>query len=134
MTTGKTIALVNPWWVLYSAPTIWEIEWTFPKPFKNDIPAKQDPTCIPPLANIFSGSSTALINDFEIKESPSNAAPSHIGLNPGTQYPSIACIKASAPVHAVKLDGNPIVNSGSINAKDGLTSGCHIQNFIPSFK
>ena len=75
-----------------------------------------------------------MTKDFDIKDKPSKAAPSHIGLKPGTQYPSIAWIKASAPVHAVKFAGNPIVSSGSNNAKEGLTSGCHIQNFMPSFK
>ena len=43
-------------------------------------------------------------------------------------------IKASAPVQAVKFDGSPMVSSGSISANDGLTSGCHIQNFIPSLR
>ena len=133
-TTGKTIALVKPWCVLYSAPTTWDIECTLPNPFRNDIPAKQDPTCIPPLAKILSGCSTAVTSDLDINDRPSNAAPSHRGLNPGTQYPSIPWINASTPVHAVRLAGSPIVNSGSINANEGLTSGCHMQNFIPSFK
>ena len=43
----------------------------------------------------------------------------------------MACVIASAPVHAVRVFGRPSVSSGSRSASDGDSSGCQMQNFMP---
>ena len=78
-TAGNTMALVRPWCVSKSAPTIWLIAWTRPNPLRNDTPARQAPTCIPPRATKLPGSSTALGNQRPMSASASSATPSHIG-------------------------------------------------------